>query len=109
MLKVSGMVPGTTRQRRIGETDMATQVKQSPNKPPSVTTQYPEGTPVPEHPECNFGPFGDKALHGTALVVDSAKATPKKDGPPYKALHWTFTFWAPANVEELKRLVDAKP
>lgn len=69
---------------------------------------YGKNATVPETPDTTFGPYGDKTLHGSKIISDTAKAKP--DGETdFKSLHWTFTFYAPANAAELNAFVKAKP
>jgi hypothetical protein len=59
-----------------------------------------------------FGPFGDKALHGSALLYGKADSNPEKrkpDAPPQKYDDWCFSYWTPANDAELVNFVKAKP
>ena len=99
------------RAYRIGETNMAT-----PKATPSTTS----GPKIDGHKhdgednDClrlAFGPFGDKLVHGSKLVYESATSDPKKRKPTdkLKADDWCFSFWTPANKAELVAFVNAKP
>ena len=57
----------------------------------------------------NKGPYGDKALYGTFLKRDEGNGKPTKDNDLESPVTWTFDGYVPANVKELKALLDNKP
>jgi hypothetical protein len=58
-----------------------------------------------------FGPFGDKALHGSRLQYATAKSDANKRKPEDKLKHdaWCFSYWTPANMGELQAFLKSKP
>lgn len=77
---------------------------------PATHSHVVDGKTIP----CNkpvFGPFGDKALHGTALLYGSGVSNPAKRKPEDKLKYdaWCFSFYGPATTAELTSFVKAKP